>query len=95
MTFTPEVNVSCATVVPIFDDDVLEDNQTFIVVLSTSDRDTLVNPAFATVTIIDNDGKTNLSFFKCTIHGFKYDLCLTYTVLSQMPLWVYSSHPTQ
>ena len=60
LTFTSEVNVLCATVVPIIDDDALEDNQTFIVVLSTSDPDALVNPAFATITIVDNDGKTIL-----------------------------------
>ena len=57
LTFTPGVNVSCTTVVPIIDDTVLEDNQTFNVVLSTEDSKVLVDPASATVTIIDNDGE--------------------------------------
>ena len=91
MTFTPEVNVSCATVVPILDDDVLEDNQTFSVVLITSDPDALVNPAFATVTIVDNDGKIRLALCKFTILDFSFS---TYILSSQMSLWVYSSHPT-
>ena len=57
LTFTPGVNVSCATVVPIIDDAVLEDNQTFGVVLSTEDPNVLFDPASASVTIVDNDGE--------------------------------------
>ena len=57
LTFTPGVNVSCATVVPIIDDAVVEDNQTFNVVLSTEDPNVLLDPASATVTIVDNDGE--------------------------------------
>ena len=57
LTFTPGVNVSCTTVVPIIDDAVLEDNQTFSIVLSTEDPDVLLDPASAIVTIIDNDGE--------------------------------------
>ena len=91
LTFTPEVNVLCATVVPIIDDDVLEDNQNFSVVLSTEDPDTLVNPAFAIVTIVDNDGKISIALSKCTILDFKYALFIH---SSQMPLWVCCSHPT-
>ena len=59
LTFTSEVNVSCATVVPIINDAVLEDNQTFSVVLSTLDPDAIVDPAFATITIVDDDGETS------------------------------------
>ena len=78
MTFTPGVNVLCATLVPIIDDDVLEDNQTFIVVLNSSDPNAFVNPAFAIVTIVDNDGKIATALSKCTILDFKYVffLCL-------------------
>ena len=94
LTFTPEVNISCATVVPIIDDDVLEDNQTFIVVLSTSDPDASVNPAFAIVTIVDNDGKIRLVLSKCTILDFKYAFFLMFIHSSQMPLWVCCRHPT-
>ena len=57
LTFTPGVNVSCATVVPIVDDAVLEDNQTFSVVLSTEDPNVSLDPASATVTIVNNDGE--------------------------------------
>ena len=91
LTFTPEVNVSCTTVVPIIDDAVLEDNQTFSVVLITSDPDALVNPAFATVTIVDNDGKISLALSKCNILDFKF---ASFFHSSQMPLWVCCSHPT-
>ena len=91
LTFTPEVNVLCATVVPIIDDAVLEDNQTFSVVLSTEDPDTLVNPAFATVTIVDNDGKISLALSKSAFLNFKY---ASFFHLYQMPLWVCCSHPT-
>ena len=92
LTFTPEVNILCATVVPIIDDDVLEDNQTFTIVLRTSDPDTLVNLVFATVTILDNDGKIHLALSKCDIHDVSLP---TYILSSQVSLWVYSSHPTQ
>ena len=58
MTFTPGVNVSCTTVVSIIDDDVLENDQTFSVVLSTADSNILIDLVSATITIVDNDGKT-------------------------------------
>ena len=61
LTFTPALNLLCATVVPIIDDDVLEDNQTFTVVLSTEDPYVLLDPASATVTIVDNDGEIVMS----------------------------------
>ena len=58
LTFTPGVNVLCTTEIPIIDDNVLEDNQTFNVVLSTADSDILLDPSSATITIVDNDGNT-------------------------------------
>ena len=57
LTFTPTINVSCATVIPIIDDIVLEDDQTFSVVLSTADLDVSLEPSSAPVTIVDNDSK--------------------------------------
>jgi len=57
LTFSPAMNVSCATVIPIIDDNVLEDDQTFSVVLSTTELDVLLDPASATVTIVDDDGE--------------------------------------
>lgn len=62
LTFTPGGNVSCMAVVPIIDDAVLEDNQTFSVVLNTEDPNVLLDPASATVTIVDNDGEVPRSF---------------------------------
>ena len=57
LTFTPAINVSCATMIPIIDDNVLEDDQTFRVVLSTADLDVSLEPSSAPVTIVDNDSK--------------------------------------
>ena len=51
------MNVSCTTIVPIIDDTILEDNETFSVVLSTADPDALLDPTSATVAIGDNDGE--------------------------------------
>ena len=57
LTFAPGVNVLSTAVVPITDDAVLEDNETFSVVMSTTDPNVLLDPASAIVTIVDNDGK--------------------------------------
>ena len=57
LTFTPGVNVSCTTVVPIIDDAVLEDSENFSVILSTTDLDVSLVPSSASVTIVDNDSK--------------------------------------
>ena len=62
-TFIPGVNELCTSEISIFDDLVLEDNETFSVLLSTEDPDVLLDPASATVTIVDNDGEISyLSF---------------------------------
>ena len=60
LTFSPGVNESCTTVFPIVDDSVLESDEVFSVTLSTTDSDVSLDPASATVTILDNDGKTIL-----------------------------------
>ena len=57
LTFTPGVNVSCTTVVPIIDDAVLENSENFSVMLSTTDLDVSLEPSSASVTIVDNDSK--------------------------------------
>ena len=82
LTFTPGVNVSCTTVVPIIDDGVLEDNQTFNVVLSTTDPGVLLDPASATVAIVDNDGNIHLVLSTlsiplqaCIYHTFYHHRC--------------------
>ena len=62
-TFIPGVNELCTSEISIIDDLVLEDNETFSVLLSTEDPDVLLDPASATVTIVDNDGEISyLSF---------------------------------
>ena len=58
LTFSPGVNESCTTIIPIVDDSVLENDEVFSVTLSTTDSDVSLDPASATVTILDNDGKT-------------------------------------
>ena len=57
LTFSPGVNESCTTIIPIVDDSVLESDEVFSVTLSTTDSDVSLDPASATVTILDNDGK--------------------------------------
>lgn len=56
LRFLPGTNESCGIMIPIIDDSVLENNETFDVVLSTADLAVSLNPASATVTIVDNDG---------------------------------------
>ena len=56
LTFLPGINESCSFVIPIIDDSVLENNETFDVVISTTDLDVSIDPSSATVTIVDNDG---------------------------------------
>ena len=56
LRFLPGINESCRFAISIIDDTVLEINETFGVVLSTADLEVSLDPASATVTIIDNDG---------------------------------------
>ena len=49
LTFSPGVNVSCTTIIPIVDDSVLESDEVFSVTLSTTDSDVSLDPASATV----------------------------------------------
>ena len=42
--------------IPIIDDSVLENNETFSVVLNTEDQNVVLDLTSATVTIVDNDG---------------------------------------
>ena len=80
LMFTPGVNISCTTEVLIINDDVLEDNQTFNVVLSTTDSDILLDIASTTITIVDNDGKIHSSLpslsvpFQVCVHCFISDV---------------------
>ena len=56
-TFIPGVKRLCTSEISIIDDLVLEDNETFSVVLSTTDLDVSLEPSSASVTIVDNDSK--------------------------------------
>ena len=56
LRFLPGVNESCRIVIPIIDDSVLENNETFSVVLNTEDQNVVLDLTSATVTIVDNDG---------------------------------------
>ena len=61
LIFSPGINESCTTVIPIIDDSVLENDEVFSVMISTTDSDVSLDPASANVTIVDNDGKTFFS----------------------------------
>ena len=43
--------------IPILEDDIVEDSETIIVTLTSTDSAAIVNPSSASVTIEDNDGK--------------------------------------
>ena len=58
LMFSPGMNESYTTVILIVDDSVLENDEAFNVMLSTSDSDVSLDLASAIITIIDNDGKT-------------------------------------
>ena len=88
LTFSPGVNESCTTIIPIVDDSVLESNEVFSVTLSTTDSDVSLDPISATVTILDNDGKIILFVI------FKF-IAININLLSiQMSLLAYNSYPT-
>ena len=86
LTFSPGVNESCTTIIPIVDDTVLENDEVFSVTLSTTDSDVSIDPSSATVTIVDNDGKI-IHF----VINYKFILIL---LSIQMSLLAYNSHPT-
>ena len=58
LMFSPGMNESYTTVILIVDDSVLENDEAFNVMLSTSDSDVSLDLTSAIITIIDNDGKT-------------------------------------
>ena len=88
LTFSPGVNQSCTTIIPIVDDSVLESDEVFSVTLSTTDSDVSLDPISATVTILDNDGKIILFVI------FKF-IAINMNLLSiQMSLLAYNSYPT-
>ena len=43
----------------ITDDSILENDEVFVVALSTTDQDVILNPSISTVVIFDDDGNVN------------------------------------
>ena len=54
LTFPPNISKQCANVA-IIDDDVIENNETLEVTLSTTDLAVIVEPHNTVITIIDDD----------------------------------------
>ena len=55
-TFNTTTSSQTVTI-PIIEDDTVEDSETIIVTLTSTDPAAIVNPSSASVTIEDNDGK--------------------------------------
>ena len=53
---TPNTEPQCIDV-PIIGDAILENNETFFILLSTLDSDVSLSPNSSSVVIIDNDGR--------------------------------------
>ena len=45
--------------ISITDDSILENDEVFVVALSTTDQDVILNPSITSVTILDDDGIIN------------------------------------
>ena len=61
LTFQPGTSSQCASVI-VNDDSTLENNEIFLVELTTADEAVQLNPTSANITIIDNDSKTVPTF---------------------------------
>ena len=57
LTFQPGETELCRQII-IIGDFILEENEMFFVVLSTTDQAVLLNPSSATVTILNNDSES-------------------------------------
>lgn len=57
LTFSPNLEVTLCSQIPIQNDSVLEDDETFSVLLSTSDSSVSLVPSSGLVTIVDDDSK--------------------------------------
>lgn len=58
--------------IPLVDDSIRENDETFFVMLSSSDGAVVINPSAATVTINNDDGKLNIKFLSYTEASFFY-----------------------
>ena len=57
--FTPGMTGPQCQSIPITDDSILENDEMFVVSLSTTDQDIIRNPSTTFVTILDDDGNVN------------------------------------
>ena len=51
--------------ISITDDSILENNEMFVVALSTTDHDVILSPSTTSVTILDDDGNANSKIYPC------------------------------
>ena len=86
-TFIPGVNELCTSEISIIDDLILEDNETFSVLLSTTDLDVSLEPSSASVTIVDNDSKG-------VLYPLVSGVIMQLFISAQMLLWAYNNLPT-
>ena len=54
--FSPGMTGPQCQSVSITNDSILENDEVFVVVLSTTDQDVILNPSITSVTILDDDG---------------------------------------
>ena len=57
--FSPGMTGPQCQSISITDDSILEIDEVFVVALSTTDQDVILNPSNTSVTILDNDGNVN------------------------------------
>ena len=86
-TFIPGVNELCTSEISIIDDLVLEDNETFSILLSTTDLDVSLEPSSASVTIVDNDSKG-------VLYPLVSGVIMQLFISSQTLLWACNNLPT-
>lgn len=60
LVFRPNSSLEQCVDISIANDDILEGSEILFVELTTSDPDLILDPAIATVSIMDNDGKLNM-----------------------------------
>ena len=56
LIFSPEITQAQCHVITINDDAILENNEVFMVALSTADESLILSPRTSSVTIVDDDG---------------------------------------
>ena len=57
--FSPGMTGPQCQSISVTDDSILENNEMFVVALSTTDQDVILSPSTTSVTILDDDGNAN------------------------------------